>query len=383
MRILPALQRNLSEHYSAEGHGLVPGPVMQLYRIPDARQSPYHMPHNPSLHSRYSIIRSSAGILDGLSCRRFLEKAEVFSSKNRFPPSLTPAAAQLTWMLKMTDNVVVSPEEPSVYLGKLHQLTAKRPEAPADPINVDSALASPKCGQKYCIEQAPPESSPSYYNINKMNDKFELIEQQLQNLLNKADEFQEHLVYRHDHLPKEGLALVVPTFLRTCQPYFTYLESTARSSMPQQVALPTYIRTRLLGFSQQLSSRLEQLVLTYASFNFLSLEETDPLSYFLCYEDVPEGANEGSAGREGERGPGCCVSRCWTIGQWIQTDPDPEEEDIYDWVLCSVPLGQYKHLLRLGTDEPSICIATDCLLGVLLTQEGQANSATTTLRDPP
>ncbi|KAG5853843.1 hypothetical protein ANANG_G00030860 [Anguilla anguilla] len=358
---------------------------------------------------------------------------------------------QLTWTLKkMTDEVC---EDPSVY-GKLHQQTANRTEAPADPRNVDSPLASPRCGQKYCAGQAPLESSsPSYYNINRTHDKFELIEQQLQNLLNKADEFQAHLVYRHDHLLKEGLELVVPTFLRSCQPYFTYLESTARSSMPQRAPLPAYIRTRLLDFSQQLSSRLEQLVLMYASFNFLSLEETDPLSvshfyvgqcqmdrttvsafrycrpapfgprsgrglykrmrwnverqrerpggererdpeeraergggegsteyYFLCYEDVPEQESEGEAEREGERGPGtqCCASRSWSIGQWIQTDPDPEEEDIYDWVLCSAPLGQYKLLLCLGKEEPSVCHATDCLLGALLLQEGQGNGAVTT-----
>ncbi|XP_035260086.1 UPF0575 protein C19orf67 homolog isoform X3 [Anguilla anguilla] len=285
---------------------------------------------------------------------------------------------QLTWTLKkMTDEVY---EDPSVY-GNLLQQTANHTEAPADPRNVDSPLASPRCGQKYCAGQAPLESSsPSYCNISRTHDKFELIEQQLQNLLNKADEFQAHLVYRHDHLLKEGLEMVVPTFLRSCQPYFTYLESTARSSMPQRAPLPAYIRTRLLDFSQQLSSRLEQLVLMYASFNFLSLEETDPLSYFLCYEDVPEQESEGEAEREGERGPGtqCCASRSWSIGQWIQTDPDPEEEDIYDWVLCSAPLGQYKLLLCLGKEEPSVCHATDCLLGALLLQEGQGNGAVTT-----
>ncbi|XP_061086486.1 UPF0575 protein C19orf67 homolog [Conger conger] len=350
----------------------------------------------------------------------------------------------------MTDKV--SSEDPCLYFGKFQQVTADRPEASADPRNVESTLASPKCGRKCCLEQAPPESALWYHTTNKMNDKFDLIEQQLQNLLRKADEFQAHLVYRHDHLQREGLALVVPTFLRTCQPYFTYLESTARSSLPQRAPLPPYIRTRLLEFSQQLSSRLEQLVLTYASFDFLSLEETDPLSvshfyvgqcqmgrvsvsafrycrpapfdprtgrgpykrmrwnverergrhgetgrdqeqktergregggaeyYFLCYEDGPERASEGEAEREGERGPEteCCVSRTWSIGQWIQTDPDPQEEDIYDWVLCSVPLGQYKHLLCLGTEEPTVCIATDYLLGVLLLQEGQGNSPVST-----
>ncbi|XP_045075469.1 UPF0575 protein C19orf67 homolog [Coregonus clupeaformis] len=95
-----------------------------------------------------------------------------------------------------------------------------------------------------------------------MDQKLRPIEQQLQYLLNKADEFQAHLLYRRDNLQKENFARVVPTFLRTCQPYFTYLESTARSSLPQRTPLPVYIRSRLLDFSQQLCARLEQLVLT-------------------------------------------------------------------------------------------------------------------------
>ncbi|KAJ8378534.1 hypothetical protein AAFF_G00239170 [Aldrovandia affinis] len=358
----------------------------------------------------------------------------------------------------MTDNVVSS-EFPPVYVpeGKQHHLSPDHPEF--DIRNVDSTPASPKCGQKCCTEPSLPESTVSYYAT--MNDKFEPIEQQLQNLLNTADEFQAHLVYRHDHLQTEGLARVVPNFLRTCQPYFTYLESTARSSMPQRTPMPPYVRTRLLQFSQQLCSRLEQLVLMYASFNFLSLEETDPLSishfyigqcrmdcikvsafrycrptpflagaeagpgsrlykrmrwnverpraaagktdrdweekkergrqgsnteyYFLCYEDGPERWSEGDGERGGERGPETerRVGRSWSIGQWVQTDPDPEEEDIYEWVLCSVPLGQYKHLLCLGTEEPSVSIATDCLLEALLSQEGQGDGTVTTRRETP
>lgn len=39
------------------------------------------------------------------------------------------------------------------------------------------------------------------------------------------------------------------------------------------------IPSQLLQFSQQLCSRLEQLVLLYASFSFFSLEESDPLRY--------------------------------------------------------------------------------------------------------
>ena len=37
--------------------------------------------------------------------------------------------------------------------------------------------------------------------------------------------------------------------------------------------------TQLLDFSQQLCTRLEQLVLTYARYNFLSLVESEPDRY--------------------------------------------------------------------------------------------------------
>ncbi|XP_016372891.1 UPF0575 protein C19orf67 homolog isoform X4 [Sinocyclocheilus rhinocerous] len=207
-----------------------------------------------------------------------------------------------------------------------------------------------------------------------MDEKISPIERQLEYLLNKADEFQTQLLWSRECLQNYGFAHVVPMFLQTCQPYFTYLESTARNSNPFRPPLSTYIRTQLLQFSQQLCSRLEQLVLLYASFSFFSLEESDPLSYFLCCEDVIEAADDkdGDGRCEGENTETereSRVERIWSIGRWIQTYPDPDTEDITDWVLCSVPCGQYKQLLCLGSEEPSSCTATDCLMGVLLSQE--------------
>ncbi|XP_067115785.1 UPF0575 protein C19orf67 homolog [Osmerus mordax] len=291
-------------------------------------------------------------------------------------------------------------------------------------------------------------------DVNVLNEKLRPIEQQLKYLLNKAEEVQAHLMHsRCDHVQNEGFSCAVPTFLRTCQPYFSYLESTARSSLPERTPLPICIRSQLLDFSQQLCTRLEQLVLTSASYNFLSLVESEPDSishfyigycqidrvklsifrycrptpylagthtglykrmrwnvvkpskgkegergeaegerdigktdgdseretasvkesavtteyYFLCYEDIPK---EHTVGRsEGEEEPVATgdVVRMWSIGYWIPTHPDPD--DIYDWILCSVPQGQYGKLLCLGGEEPSACSATDCLLGVLLSQE--------------
>uniref|UniRef100_A0A3B4EC47 Uncharacterized protein n=1 Tax=Pygocentrus nattereri TaxID=42514 RepID=A0A3B4EC47_PYGNA len=254
--------------------------------------------------------------------------------------------------------------------------------------------------------------------LKMMDEKLHPIEEQLQYLLNKADEFQTQLINRY-RLQSEGFARVVPTFLHTCQPYFTYLESTARNSSPDRTPLPTYIHTRLLQFSEQLCSRLEQLLIMYASFGYLCLEEENPLcishfcigqcqvdnirlsifryclpSPFLTSTDsglykrmrwnverVRE--TEGGEGRQEEKKErgmeGTQVDRAvtmWSIGQWVQTYPDPETEDIYEWVLCTVPQGQYRELLCLGEEEPSSCIATDCLLELLLSQTS-SNARTT------
>uniref|UniRef100_A0A8C1QAG5 Si:ch211-214c7.5 n=1 Tax=Cyprinus carpio TaxID=7962 RepID=A0A8C1QAG5_CYPCA len=239
------------------------------------------------------------------------------------------------------------------------------------------------------------ESSSSCQIKRMMDEKISPIERKLEYLLNKADEFQTQLLWRcnleKEHLDifNYGFANIVTMFLQTCQLYFTYLGSTARNSNPFHPPLSTY----LLQFSQQLCSRLEQLVLLYASFSFFSLEESDPLRYkpiieanleinvriqsedtesffyyFLCCEDVFEAADDkdGEGMCEGEKRETereSTVERIWSIGRWVQTHPDPETEDFTDF-----PCGQYKQLLCLGREEPSSCNATDCLLGVLLSQ---------------
>lgn len=119
-------------------------------------------------------------------------------------------------------------------------------------------------------------------------------------------------------MQKEQLAKAMPTFLKMCEPYFLYLEAAARSVPPIYGALQELVRKgvcgaifpvpvprsggpplpggegvaagrpahllmprppsmQLLEISQQLTLRLEQLVLMYASFGFVDLEETDPL----------------------------------------------------------------------------------------------------------
>lgn len=48
-------------------------------------------------------------------------------------------------------------------------------------------------------------------------------------------------------------------------------------------------------------------------------------SYFLCYEDFrPHREAEDSCGHDDLKG-------IWSIGRWVQVDPDPNSDDINDW----------------------------------------------------
>ncbi|XP_015204680.2 UPF0575 protein C19orf67 homolog isoform X2 [Lepisosteus oculatus] len=262
-----------------------------------------------------------------------------------------------------------------------------------------------------------PGSHPyTYCRVSTVDEKLWPIEHHLQCLLKKVDEFQMHLLYSRDRMPKEGFTEAVLTFFRSCQPYFAYLESTARSVAPSHRPLPQPVRTRLLQFSHLLCSRLEQLVLMYASLGLLSLEETDPCSlsqfhcgevqlgpgcrvsafrycrpspfhaggapgprsrlynYFLCCE-LPAGGLSKTESGGGVASSPLRPPCAWSIGQWVQIDPDPERSDIYDWVLCVVPRGEYRPLLFLGEEEPTVSTATDYLLGLLLRQ-GQGKPGT-------
>uniref|UniRef100_H3B7D7 Uncharacterized protein n=1 Tax=Latimeria chalumnae TaxID=7897 RepID=H3B7D7_LATCH len=270
-----------------------------------------------------------------------------------------------------------------------------------------------------------------------MDEKLQPIEQQLKYLLKKAEEFQMHLLYSRDRIRKEEFARAVPVFLQTCQPYFEYLESTVRSVLPGKKLLPNYIQKRLLQFSQQLASSLEQLVLMFASFGYILLEETDPCSiscfyrgqfrlgpsyhvsifrycigtpytaaleprhlykrmrwnvdimeelsngdgseprtefYFLCYRDTePElgVTNQSAAKNVTTTKP----HRLWSIGRWIQTEPDPTQSDLFSWILCKQPKGDYESLLTIGFEEPSQILATDLLVELLTNQvSGQATT---------
>ncbi|XP_068448482.1 UPF0575 protein C19orf67 homolog [Clinocottus analis] len=284
---------------------------------------------------------------------------------------------------------------------------------------------APPCGD----HAACSGGSCSCQGVRWMERSLRSMELQLQFLMSKADDLHDWLVNGQGHLDREALAAAVPSLLYTCQPYFNHLESS--SVVSQHTILPYDVYTRrvqLLDFSQQLCDRLEQLVLTYASYNLLCLDETKPNSvshfcvgqsrlgplrvtafryckptaylartdtglykrmrwnverlrderqtddeiedgdteyYFLCYEDIPNvHTDEDSQGVSHGS-----VVRMWSIGQWVQVIP--ATDDIYDWILCEVPQANYHRLLYLGSIEPSSCCATDYLQQLLLSHQTQ------------
>ncbi|XP_030582824.1 UPF0575 protein C19orf67 homolog isoform X2 [Archocentrus centrarchus] len=244
---------------------------------------------------------------------------------------------------------------------------------------------------------------------------------QLQFFLSKADGILDCFIQEQQCTKGDAVVAAVQNVLYTCQPFFNHLENITRSTVSQNNPLPAEVSTKLLDFSQQLCDKLEQMLLGFASHNLLSLDEKEPHSishfcigqsqlgqlrltafryciptpylsqvytglykrmrwnvdrlhkdgqgetetdyYFLCYEDsfrAHRGADADSRGH-GD------LKRMWSIGQWIQVDPDPNSDDINAWILCEVPLGDYRRLLFLGEDEPSSCEATDCMMKLLVT----------------
>ncbi|XP_047434135.1 UPF0575 protein C19orf67 homolog [Mugil cephalus] len=87
--------------------------------------------------------------------------------------------------------------------------------------------------------------------------------------------------------------------------------------------------------------------------------------YFLCYEDISNPHAEADRDNSGVSSHSKVV-RMWSIGQWVQVNPDPDTENISDWIICEVPQATYHRLLFLGREEPSSCSATDCLQQLLL-----------------
>ncbi|XP_028459163.1 UPF0575 protein C19orf67 homolog isoform X1 [Perca flavescens] len=287
---------------------------------------------------------------------------------------------------------------------------------------------APPCGDR--TARSCDCEACSCLEMRWMERNLQSIELQLQFLMSKADDLHDCLVDGQGHLESEALAAAVQSFLYTCQPFFNHLEPT--STVSQHTPLPFDIYTRrmqLLDFSQQLCDRLEQLVLTYASYNVLCLDETEPnsVSHFcigqsqlgplrvttfryckptpylarvdtglykrmrwnverlrdeqqtdeeseaeivvdtVYYFLCYEDIPNAHAEASGEGQDASDVVRMWSIGQWVQVTPDTE--DIYDWITCEVPQAEYHRLLFLGSEEPSSCGATDYLQQLLLSHE--------------
>uniref|UniRef100_A0A8D2IIT4 Chromosome 19 open reading frame 67 n=1 Tax=Varanus komodoensis TaxID=61221 RepID=A0A8D2IIT4_VARKO len=261
------------------------------------------------------------------------------------------------------------------------------------------------------VAGAPVSSKFPTYTLNiTLEELLAPITEKLKYLLKKAEDFQTYLLYSRDRMQKEQFAKAMPTFLQMCQPYFHYLESTARSCTPYLRPPQEQVRRRLLEISQQLVCQLEQLVLMYASFSFVSLEDTDPFSVscFFCGKfwlnearqvsifrycisapytaaHIPHNLYkkmrwnldilEGAPGRNQtprseyyflcfrDTGDDTTVKmqKLWSIGRWVPVDPDSE-------VLCHQPMGDYQQLLTIGFEEPSHTLATDLLVQMLNAQ---------------
>ncbi|KAI5618409.1 UPF0575 protein C19orf67-like [Silurus asotus] len=251
-------------------------------------------------------------------------------------------------------------------------------------------------------------------DLKLLHNKLHLVEKQLQYLLSKVATYQNHLIYSGDHAQNEAFARVVPKVLEICQPYFDYMESAARNTVSGQ-SLPMHIRIqcqvenikmsifrygqptpflaltsnelykrmrwnvkRMTGTvgevekSERRTEGIQDMEIGQEANREKGMEGNSIEYYFLCHVDIR--LVEGEALREQtERKPGeKTVLRMWSIGKWVQIYPDPDSEDIIDWVLCTIPQGQYKPLAYLGEEEPTSCIATDCLLKVLLSQTDQS-----------
>ncbi|KAM7008663.1 UPF0575 protein C19orf67 homolog [Tautogolabrus adspersus] len=128
----------------------------------------------------------------------------------------------------------------------------------------DNASCSCDCEACSCVE------------VRQLERGLQSMQLQLQFLLSKADYLHNLLV--NGQCNQDSPAEEVQRFLFTCQPYFNYVESMTRKTVLHHTPLPFEIHTRLLDFSQQLCDRLEQLVLTCASYNLVCLDEAEPNS---------------------------------------------------------------------------------------------------------
>nr|XP_020656001.1 UPF0575 protein C19orf67 homolog isoform X3 [Pogona vitticeps] len=273
-------------------------------------------------------------------------------------------------------------------------------------------LLSPPVTESHWLSNAPAQpKSPSETNLT-LEELLAPITEKLKYLLKKAEDFQTYLLYSRDRMQKEQFAKAMPTFLHMCQPYFHYLESTARSCTPY-LRLPQEPVRRRVSLPVRRGEGLEwsggRLCPGSVSCFFCGkfwLNEVRQVSIFQYCISAPYTAAhvphnlykkmrwnldilEGSAGRNQTpqteyyflcfRDTGdektVKMQKLWSIGRWVPLDPDSEHSsDVLSWVLCHQPMGDYQQLLTIGFEEPSHTLATDLLVQMLNAQSTGAQS---------
>ncbi|XP_026227470.1 UPF0575 protein C19orf67 homolog isoform X2 [Anabas testudineus] len=200
--------------------------------------------------------------------------------------------------------------------------------------------------------------------------------------MDEADDLHKRVIKRKDDLGREALAAAVRRLLYMCEPYLKKVEAIRMTLRPQKTPQAVSTYTTLLAFSQQLCDRLEKLVLTYANYNLLCLDEAEPNSvshfcigqrhcgplrltafrycqpapylarvdtglykrirwnvkrdteteyYLLCYEEILNVYVDTDGGRHGTSH--CNMKKMWFIGRWVQAEPHTNTEDIYNCCL--------------------------------------------------
>ncbi|XP_039373728.1 UPF0575 protein C19orf67-like [Mauremys reevesii] len=105
-------------------------------------------------------------------------------------------------------------------------------------------FSSPAADARWLSCPAPQAPSSTHENLT-LEELLTPVMEKLKYLLKKAEDFQTYLLYSRDRMPKEQFAKAVPTFLQMCQPYFEYLESTARSYNSGLGAMQASVRKRV------------------------------------------------------------------------------------------------------------------------------------------
>ncbi|XP_029440042.1 UPF0575 protein C19orf67 homolog isoform X2 [Rhinatrema bivittatum] len=225
-------------------------------------------------------------------------RAHCEVTPQRLPRSLSKESAVLAQLKpRETPRAPPSPPEAAPVSGRRRRMasgsdgsSSPRPGGtpgrnPALPVALPPPPGAPEpLAQRSPARDGGPDPREALSQPGLLEEKLVPLGEKLKYLMKKAEDFQTYLLYSRDRVRKEQFAKAMPTFLHTCQPFLLYIESVSRDTLPGKKPVPEGVQKRLLEISQQLVSRLEQLALMYASFGFISLEDTDPCSAacFFC-----------------------------------------------------------------------------------------------------